>query len=370
MSSSVNEHRILYCAAAVLLVAYANLRGLRESGAVFAPPTYGFIICLGVLVVAGLFKVFSGHNIHPVIPFDYKMPILEPVSMFIVLKAFSSGCSALTGIEAIANGVPAFKAPEAKNAASTMSLMAIILAGLVLGVTYLGHIYHTLPGTFLKEHHLTNIPNYNVLVHQTMVAQLADAIFPRGLFYYILQIATAAILILAANTAFQDFPRLSSILARDRFAPRQLMSIGDRLVFSNGIVILSVLAIALLVAFRGETNALIPLYAVGVFVSFTLSQFGMGLRQLRLKHSRWQVMSTVSFFGGVITGIVALVIAYTKFVHGAYIVIILIPLMVFVFHKINQHYLELGDQLRLVKETFKEPIPIRSTAIVSNFKHS
>jgi amino acid transporter len=367
-------YRTELCIVAVAVVAFANLRGLRESGALFAGPTYMFVIGLYVLVFYGLFKTFTS-PVHTIIPESYHLSVIDALSALVVLRAFSSGCSALTGIEAIANGVPAFKPPESRNAATTMTWMATILATLVLGITYLGHVYHALPGTFLVEHHLTDIPNYDILKHQTLIAQLADHLFGRGLFYQFVQYATTAILILAANTAFQDFPRLSSILARDRYAPRQLASIGDRLVFSNGILLLSLTAIGLLWIFQGQTTLLIPLYAVGVFLSFTLSQIGMGVRQVRLKHPGWRLHSGISFFGGTITGIVAVVIAVTKFdagpkltsLHiptGAYIVLLLIPALVWMFHKINEHYITMGNQLRLTKESFKAPKPIRSTAIV------
>jgi amino acid transporter len=374
---SLDNDRVAMCVLAVGVVALANLRGLRESGALFAPPTYGFVIGLFVLVVVGLFKAMTEQTHQLIVPASYKLPVLEAVSALIVLRAFSNGCSALTGIEAIADGVPAFKPPESKNAAATMVIMATILATLVLGITYLAHVYHALPGVFISKHNLTNIPNYEVLKDQTLVAQLAAHIFGRGAFYAFIQIFTTLILILAANTAFQDFPRLSSILARDRFAPRQLAGIGDRLVFSNGILVLSLTAIALLVLFKGETTLLIPLYALGVFVSFTLSQTGMGMRQLRLKRPRWPVQVGISMFGGTVTAIVAIVIAVTKFTEGpkfvvgpvtiptgAYIVLLIIPSIVWVFHKINQHYMEMGGQLRLTPQSFEAPAAVKSTAIV------
>lgn len=370
----LSTYRTEACVIAVAVVAFANLRGLRESGALFAGPTYLFILGLFGLVFYGLFKVFTS-PVHTIVPTSYNLPVIDALGAVVVLRAFSSGCSALTGIEAIADGVPAFKAPEAKNAATTMTWMAAILATLVLGITYLAHVYHALPGTFIEEHHLTNIPNYEILRHQTLVAQLVDHLFGTGMIYKFIQYSTAAILILAANTAFQDFPRLSSILARDRYAPRQLASIGDRLVFTNGILLLSLTAVGLLVIFRGQTTLLIPLYAVGVFVSFTLSQAGMGRRQVMLKHPGWRLGSAVSFFGSAITGIVALVIAVTKFdsgpkvtpLHiptGAYIVLLLIPCLVWIFDKIHRHYVTLGDQLRLTDENFEEPKPVKSTSIL------
>ena len=364
-------HVTLFGILAVLLVAFMNLRGLRESGAIFAGPTYLFIICLTTLIAVGLYKVVTGQVVHVVTnPAAYAFDLskargtpitaLHTVSAFLILRAFSSGCSALTGIEAIANGIPAFRPPESRNAATTMTIMAIILASLVVGVTYLANAYHVFPAE-----------------HETVISQITRTVFGRTWFWYTVQIATAAILILAANTAFQDFPRLSSILARDRFAPRQLANIGDKLVFDNGIVLLSLVAAALIAIFHGDTSALIPLYAVGVFASFTLSQIGMGIRQKRLRHPGWMLHSAVSFFGGCVTAVVTIVIAITKVTAGpripigsfsiptgAYFVLIIIPCLVIVFYKIHQHYIQLGNELRLTDETFEEPKPVKSTAIV------
>ena len=332
---------------AVGMVALANLRGLRESGALFAPPTYVFILSLGVLVFVGTFRLLRGEPVSFVNPPSQYVPILHQLSTFMVLKAFASGCSAMTGLEAIADGTPAFRSPESKNAAATMSYMAAILITLVLGITYLAHIYRVFPTE-----------------HETVVSQIARAIFGKHWFYFLIQYATAAILILAANTAFQDFPRLSSILARDRFAPRQLANIGDRLVFSNGILLLGLMAALLIVVFRGDTHALIPLYAVGVFVAFTLSQASMFVRLRRLKPPGWKIRSFVSGFGSMVTGTVAMVITYSKFTSGAWIVCIIIPVLVLVFYKIHQHYLQLAEQLRVVDGRFVEPPPVKSTAIV------
>lgn len=344
--------------AAVAFVAFINLRGVRESGALFAPPTYIFIATLTTLIIAGLIKAHSV-SFSPVVanPSNWAEKFakadghswdgIQTVSLFLVLRAFASGCSALTGIEAIANGIPAFRPPESRNAATTMTWMASILAVLVLGITYLAHIYHVFPAE-----------------HETVISQLARTVFGRGWFWYTIQIATAAILILAANTAFQDFPRLAYILATDRFAPRQLTNRGDKLAFSNGILMLALIAAILIVIFHGDTSRLIPLYAVGVFISFTLSQLGMGFRQIAMKHKGWRSHSSLSFFGGTVTGVVALVIASTKFMHGAFIVIFLIPILVYVFYKINHHYVQLGKKLRLSEETFEEPEHVKSTSIV------
>lgn len=332
----------------VAFVALANLRGLRESGWLFAPPTYLFVVTLFATIGVGLFRVLTHAPIQHITPLSEQVPVTGPLTMFLVLKAFSGGCSAMTGTEAIANGIPAFRPPESKNAAATIIIMAALLAGLFLGITYLGHIYRVLPS----------------VGHETVVSQIARATFGRGWFYYLIQYATAAILILAANTAFQGFPRLASMLARDRFAPRQLANIGDRLVFSNGIVALAAIAALLIVAFHGDTHALIPLYAVGVFVTFTLSQTAMVIRHRRLKEKGWRAQSAINAVGALATGVVSIVIATAKFAHGAYIVIVLIPVLVCVFLKIHQHYIRLGDQLRLTGEREGEPKPVKSTSIV------
>lgn len=343
--------RVPLALAFVGLVALGNMRGVRESGAIFAVPTYLFIMCLLVTIVTGLVRWLIGAPINHVVPPGQEIPVLETVSPFLLLAAFSRGCSAMTGTEAIADGVPAFKAPEARNAAATLVTMAVILTTLFVGITVLANVYRVLPVGH-GEHG----------GGETVVSQIVRAIFGTGWFYYLVQYATTAILILAANTAYQDFPRLSSILARDRFAPRQLANIGDRLVFTNGILALSALAGLLIVYFRGDVNRLIPLYAVGVFMSFTLSQAGMSSRLRKLRQPGWKVLSRISAFGSVATGIVTLIAAYANFTAGAWIVLLIIPSVVFTYVKIHQHYIELGNQLRVTPDT--QPKPVRSTAIV------
>jgi len=379
---SLEPDRVLLGIAAVALVGLMNMRGLRESGVVFAVPTYAFVVCIATMIGVGLYKWISAEffggpaivPIHKTFP-SFGAPITGIAFWFLVLRAFAGGCAAMTGTEAVADGIPAFKPPESRNAAATLVYMAIILGFLFVGISILAHVYQAVPSEFSA--HAAKAKE----VPETVVSQIARGVFGRGWFYYLIQGATAAILILAANTAFQDFPRLSSILARDRFAPRQFTSIGDRLVFTNGILALSGLAALLIVAFKGDTHALIPLYAVGVFISFTLSQFSMSLRQRKLKHPGWRLYSSISFFGSVITGIVAVVIASMKFSAGprlfvgswivphgiptgAWIVLALIPTIVYIFHKIHQHYITLGNQLRLTDDNFEEPAAVRSTAIV------
>lgn len=375
---SLAPDTVLLEVAAVAFVALLNMRGLRESGAVFAVPTYAFVACISAMIVVGLYRwisaqFFGGPDIVPVnksFP-SSGTPIMGAALWFLVLRAFAGGCSAMTGTEAVADGIPAFRPPESRNAALTLVYMAIILGFLFIGISILANVYHAVPSEFVEtagntKHHA-----------ETVVSQIARGVFGKGWFYYVIQTATAAILILAANTAFQDFPRLSSILAKDRFAPRQFTSIGDRLVFSNGILVLCMIAACLIIIFKGDTHALIPLYAVGVFISFTLSQFSMSLRQRKLKHPGWKFHSKVSLFGSILTGTVAIVTASMKLTAGprlhigplsiptgAYIVLMLIPMIVFVFYRIHQHYITLGNQLRLTDENFEEPQAVRSTAIV------
>lgn len=358
------EHRVLLGIGFIALVALMNLRGLRESGTLFAFPTYGFIICISTMIVVGLYKVISGQHITPVhtsFPTN-PHPIMGLALCFLVLRAFAGGCAAMTGTEAVADGIPSFRPPESKNAAATLVYMAVILSFLFVGISLLAKVYQAVPVEG---------------GHETVVSQIATGVFGRGWFYGLIQGMTAAILILAANTAYQDFPRLSSILARDRFAPRQLYTIGDRLVFSNGILALSLLAGFLLVIFKANTHALIPLYAVGVFISFTLSQFSMSNRLSRLKQQGWRVYAAVSRFGAFVTCVVAIVIAFVKFSlgpripigrfelpTGAYMVLLLIPVVVYVLWKIHNHYIQLGNQLRIEESEFKEPPAVKSTAIV------
>src|SRR5205085_4021590 len=272
----------------------------------------------------------------------------QPLSMLLLLGAFANGCAALTGIEAISNGIQAFKQPESKNAATTLSWMAALLIVMFLSASLLAHFFNVHPAE-----------------HETVISQIARVVFtgPVGWFYYVVQATTAAILILAANTSFAGFPRLASLLARDRFLPRQLSSLGDRLVFSNGIVVLAAFSGLLVWAFRGDTSRLIPLYAVGVFLSFTLSQTGMVVHWWREgkaiqtargsssnlisieRKSHWRKSLVVNGLGAIATCVVLMIFIATKFVHGAWVVVALIPLLVLMFLKIHRHYLDVARQL-------------------------
>jgi amino acid transporter len=318
--------RVLICVVTVIAVTVANLRGVRESGNLFTVPTYWFIASLGALLVAGAYRVLTG-TVQPY-PTEH-IQATEAFGLFLILRAFASGCATLTGIEAVSNGIPAFRPPEPKNASITLVWMASILGVTSLGMAYLAHLYHVTP----KD-------------TETVVSMLARAAMGEGILYYNIQAATAIILFLAVNTSFQDFPRLSSILARDGFMPRQMANRGDRLVFSNGIIILAGLSIVLLVVFQGSTHALIPLYAVGVFLSFTLSQAGMVRHWLKEEHPAPHHI-LLNGLGALTTGVVTVVIAVSKFAHGAWMVIVLIPLIVLGLLKVQRHYAEVAQQLSL-----------------------
>ena len=337
------RYRPWLCVAAVVAIAVANLRGLRESGKLFAAPTYLFIGSLFVLIVyGGAGAIF---DFLPEAPYQRHPPGLEGVGLFLFLRAFASGCTALTGVEAVSDGVPAFKAPEGHNARIVLTWLGVILIVLFMGITFLAYDFGIAP-----RH------------EETVVSQLARHVFGGGAVYFEIQAVTMLILLLAANTSFADFPRLSFFLARDRFIPRQFATQGDRLVFSNGILILSGLAALLLVIFRGDTHALIPLYAVGVFLSFTLSQASMVRRWLRLKEEGWRWRWWLNAIGALVTGLVMITIAATKFTHGAWIVVLLIPTLVTVFVIVHRHYDEVAVQLSL--DAFSPPPPMTNTVLV------
>ena len=390
--AGLHEHRILLCLFFIAFITVANLRGVREAGAMFAAPSYAFIVSFLILIGYGLLRFY----LHPdlVAPQgDADLKIAEgyapqPLHLFLIMGAFANGCAALTGIEAISNGVTAFKQPEAKNAATTLGYMALLLIVMFVGASVLGYFFRIHPHE-----------------HETVISQIARVVFtgPVGWFYYVVQATTAAILILAANTSFAGFPRLASLLARDRYLPRQLATLGDRLVFSNGVILLAAFSGVLVWAFRGDTSRLIPLYAVGVFLSFTLSQAGMivhwwregghlkamraaavaggasqlaqidkkqsaelrptgklegfrltkpgeGLKTLAEvqaleKKSHWKKSLVINAIGATATGVVLFVFIATKFLHGAWVVVVLIPLLVLLFLKIHRHYIEVAQQL-------------------------
>jgi len=388
----LHEHRILLCLFFITFITVANLRGVREAGAMFAAPSYAFIFSFLILIGYGLLRFYLHPDLVPP-QSDADLKIAEgyapqPLHLLLILGAFANGCAALTGIEAISNGVTAFKQPEAKNASTTLGYMALLLIVMFVGASVLGYFFHIHPHE-----------------HETVISQIARVVFtgPLGWFYYVVQATTAAILILAANTSYAGFPRLASLLARDRYLPRQLASLGDRLVFSNGVILLAGFSGLLVWAFRGDTSRLIPLYAVGVFLSFTLSQAGMIIHwwregqhlktmraaagagaatqptpidkkqsaELRLtgklegfrltqsgeapkslaevqsleKKSHWKKSLVINAIGATATGVVLFVFIATKFIHGAWVVVVLIPMLVLLFLKIHRHYIEVARQL-------------------------
>jgi amino acid transporter len=337
-------YRVGLCVLAVMGVGVANLRGVRESGRLFALPTYLFIVSLlGLIVYGALGAVF---DFIPEASHEERRAGLEGIGLFLLLRAFASGCAALTGVEAVSNGIQAFKPPEAHNARAVMTWLGAILIVLFLGITYLAYDFGVRPTE-----------------HETVVSQLARHVFGGGALYYEIQAVTMLILLLAANTSYADFPRLASLLARDRFVARQFANQGDRGVFSNGIIVLSALAVTLLVVFGGNTSALIPLYAVGVFVSFTLSQSGMVVRWLRGRAPGWRWRVWVNGVGAATTALVMVTIAVTKFAHGAWIVVILIPALVTVFVMVHRHYEDVARQLSL-DGAAPDATPISNTVLV------
>ncbi len=343
----------------VVLMTVGNLRGLKESGSLFAGPTYFYIVMLVALIGVGLYRVFVS-DLGPIPVEDLvregrlSEEALEhtkqigTLSVLMLLRAFSSGAVALAGVEAVSDGVPAFQEPRSNNAAKTLMWMGGILGSCFFGISLLAS--HLKP--FRGDHDATG------------VALMAQHVYGgRGVLFWMTQIATFAILILAANTAYADFPRLSSIIARDGFLPRQLANRGDRLVFSNGIVFLAMMAGLLIVAFKGNISALIPLYAIGVFTGFTLSQAGMVRHHLRLREGRWRASLAINAIGAVTTGIVALVVVVSKFTEGAYLPAFVITAMVVLFRGINKHYTRLSSALR-VSPNEVHAISVNHTVIV------
>jgi amino acid transporter len=408
----LEEHKVFLCILLIAFIAIANLRGVRESGALFAGPTYVFVFSFLFMIAYGIahYFLYPG-SVAPVVAEDIKLAegySIQPLSWLLLLGAFSNGCVALTGTEAISNGIPAFKQPEAHNAATTLTIMAALLATMFIGTSVMAYLYGVHPHE-----------------NETVISQFARIIFTdsMGWFYYLIQAATALILILAANTSFADFPRLSSLLARDRFMPRQFANRGDRLVFSNGVIILAIFSSILVAAFGGDTSRLIPLYAVGVFLSFTLSQVGMVRHWLKegraqrtvrdvapnrkerltvsnqsyvdrmpeegtklenidlsvtpervagrnpidvadklKQESHWRKSIAINGVGAIATFVVLVVLVVTKFLHGAWIVVFLIPILVMMFRAVHRHYQEVAKQL--TTEGLERLRPIKHEVIV------
>ena len=339
----LHPYRIVFSVLAVVGIALGNLRGVRESGRLFAAPTYFFVASILGTIAYGL--VGAIFNWLPEAPYEAHPPGLEGLGLFLLLRSYAAGCTALTGVEAVSNGVQALKAPEGRNAQAVMTALGVISIVMFLGITYLAYDFGIIPGG-----------------DETVVSKIAHRVWGAGVPYYLVQASTLLILVLAANTSYADFPRLSSILARDRFVPRQFANQGDRLVFSNGILILSGFAILLVVVFQGDTHSLLPLYAIGVFISFTLSQSGMVRRWLRLREKGWQWRVWVNGVGALVTGVVLLTLAVTKFVEGAWIVVVVIPILVAMFVVMHRHYDEVARELSL--EGLEGPPRFQHTVLV------
>lgn len=342
--SALAPYRVELSLAAIALIAMVNLRGVREAGILFAIPTYGFILALYIAIGTGFARCAAGSCPHATAPHPLTAGI-GAVGVLVILRAFSSGASALTGVEAIANGVNAFRRPQSANAARTLAVLGTIAISLFLGVSWLAVHMHARPST-------TN----------SVLSQIARAAFPAGgatsFMYWVVQVFTFAILVLAANTSYQGFPRLSALLAKDRFVPRQFTNLGDRLVFSNGVVVLTGAAVALIILYHANVNSLIHLYVVGVFTAFTLSQAGMVRYWLRTKDAGWQYRGSINALGSITTGIVAVVVIWSKFAEGAWLVIVAIPLLVLLFLGINRHYRRFARRLRVgasAVRTAREP---------------
>ncbi len=329
---ALGPYIVLIDVALVVLITIINLRGVRESGSIFAIPTYFFVVTAVLLIAVGLVKAYVFKHQPFIGTFAY-VRANEPLSLFLILRAFATGCSAMTGVEAISNGVPAFKKPETRNASITLTWMAVILGTLFLGITLLVM-------TYAVEAYPKGSP--------TVIDQISRLVFsgPLSFMYPVFTFATLGILTLSAETSYSDFPRLASLLARDRFLPSQFAFRGDRLAFTVGILVLALLASVLLIVFKGSTDALINLFAVGVFMSFTLSQSGMVMHwwRLRKENKTWLRSLSINGTGAVATLVVATVISVTKFLEGAWVVVLLIPLLVLMFLSIHKHYIHVARE--------------------------
>jgi amino acid transporter len=326
------------------LMTLGNLRGIREAGAIFAIPTYLFIACFSIMLIVGIIKVFT-HTLTPIAPPPI-LPVLEPVTLWLVLRAFSAGAVAMSGTEAISNGVPVFKPNESKNAATTLTIMATLLGVFFVGVSFLSNHLHLVPG------------------NQTIVSQVALSVFGQNVFYYIFQIATMGILVVAANTAFADFPRLSSVLARDNYMPHSFGSRGDRLAFSTGIMFLGTVSALLLVVFKGNVDSLIHLYAVGVFLAFSMSDTGMVVHWWKTRGKGWKTSILINGADAILTTSILIIVIITKFMYGAWIIILLIPMIVPVFIFIHKHYNRVAEQLRLLSMQAPPPQTIEHSVLM------
>lgn len=338
----LHQYRVTIALVMIVFLTILNLRGVRESGTVLAIPIYLFVVSIFVMIVCGIIKYATNGAVMPHAEIG---TAVSDVSLFLLLKAFSSGCSALTGVEAVSNAIPNFKEPAPLNASKTLMMMGLILGSMFTGITLLAYWFGVQPDA-----------------KSTVISQIAEATFGRGAFYYVIQAVTAIILFLAANTAYSAFPLLAFMLAKDKYMPHMFMVRGDRLGFSNGILFLSVFSAILVVAFNGDTGSLIPLYAVGVFIPFTLSQLGMMIRWIKHKPSGWVRKLVINTIGMLTTLSITLIFIFTKF-HQVWMAFIFLPLVVYLFYKIKIHYDNTADQLRIDLKNDK-PIQKGNTVII------
>jgi len=340
-------HRVLLALMGLLLITLLNMRGVRESGTVISIPVYFFLATYLPMLAYGIVRaLIEGPG-----TFDAAaMPVQQPLSILLILHTFSAGCTALTGIEAISNGVPSFRPPESKNAGITLIVMAALMAVLFAGSIGLTQYFAVVPAS-----------------GETILSALARRLLGGGLPYFTIQVSTLLVLVVAANTSFAGFPRLASILARDGFLPRQLTALGDRLAFNNGILVLTAATAALIVVFQGDTHALVPLFAVGVFLAFTLSQIGMVVHWAQERNGNWRLKAGINGFGVLLTGMTVVIVGVSKFVEGAWISLLLIPLLVGIFLPIRAHYRELARQLSLQGSSpaLQKFAPIRAVVPIS-----
>ncbi|HEX7019866.1 MAG TPA: APC family permease [Gemmatimonadaceae bacterium] len=352
----LHVHTVGLCMLSIVVLTVVNLRGVRESGAAFSVPTYVFIVMMLALLGTGIYQALAGHGavvssaplkVDPVSVRQHAAfsPVTGFALLYLLLRGFAEGCAAATGTEAISNGVQAFKQPAPRNAAATLTWMVTILAAFFLGTSYLAHHYGVMP-----------------TAAQTVLSQLGHRMFGSSVAYYLLQYSTFAILVLAANTAFADFPRLAGILAHDSYMPRQFSARGDRLAFSNGIITLGGVAMLLVMLFRGDTTRLVPLYAMGVFVCFTLSQGGMVVHWRQAKGDGWRWRAALNGIGAVATGLVAVVQVVTKFTEGGWIIVVIIPVIIAALVKIHRHYAEFSEEIRF--EGQSPILPLHHTVVV------
>jgi amino acid transporter len=348
---ALHDYRVVAGLVLIALLVIGNLRGVREAGLLFAAPTYAYMIAMFALVSYGLFRIATGDQPGPVTPPNpYPADGTTPLAILLVLRAFASGSVGLTGSEAVANGVPSFRRPEVENAIKTLVLMGAIFATIFLAITYLTTTIGISPDVNEAE-----------TVNSMMTRAIVGAGTP---FYYIVQVTTAVILLLAANTGFTGFPRLASVLANDRFMPRHFADVGSRLAFNTGIIVLAILAGAILAAFGGSVTNLVPLYTIGVFLAFTLSQSGLVRRWRRLRNPGWQLSMAINSFGAIVTGTVLVVVAVTKFEHGAWMVMILIPVISALLYGINRHYQTVQDALVIAGGENRVPVLAAPVVVV------